>query len=253
MSSSLRRLEINSGRVLKGDTWLLRLDPAGAGYADAQLDDYGDLKRRDYLWRPGTTMDLRARFSHTSGELQGTAGFGFWNAPFGDPSISYPALPQATWYFYASSPSDLPFPERGAGRGWFVATIDAATLQAAAMAPLALPVVVFNNIGLLRRRIWPAVRDRLRISYHPLTASMTEWHHYRLDWRSNECRFHVDEVPIFETDSSPGGPLGFVCWIDNQYLVATPQGRLRWGTRPIRRSQWLEIADLNLRATADRF
>ena len=113
MGSSFRRLEINGGRVVGDAGCELSLNRSDTGYADAQLDDYGGLKRRDYPWRQATRMDLRAKFSHPEDELVGTAGFGFWNAPFGDPSARWPALPQASWFFFASQPSDLPFPETG--------------------------------------------------------------------------------------------------------------------------------------------
>jgi hypothetical protein len=196
-------------------------------------------------------MDLRARFSHPEGELVGTAGFGFWNAPFGDPTVRWPTLPQANWFFYASRPSDLPFPEVGPGRGWFVATLDAVTPWMTILAPLALPILALNNIQPLRQRTWPAIRRPLRISHAPIELSMVEWHHYQLEWRPGGCRFLADDVPILETDCSPRGPLGFVCWLDNQYLAATPQGRFRWGTLPIRQRQWLEIADLRLESVAD--
>lgn len=246
MRSFFRRLEINNGTVVGGAPWQLRLERSERGYSDAQLDDYGGLSRRDYLWRPGTSLRLRARFSHPSGRLLGTAGFGFWNAPFGDPTVRTPTLPQATWFFYASGASDLPFPEQGAGRGWFVGTIDAATPWAAILAPLALPVMALNNIPALRRRLWPGVRRRLNISFAPLSVTMVEWHNYHLEWRPDGCRFAVDDRPVFETSCSPGGPLGFVCWLDNQTMVATPQGRLRWGTQPVAQPQWLEVADLHL-------
>jgi hypothetical protein len=202
-------------------------------------------------------MQLRARFSHPADELVGTAGFGFWNAPFGDPTARLPTLPQATWFFFASRPSDLPFPEAGAGRGWFVGTLDAVTPWTAILAPLALPILAMNNIRPVRQRTWPAIRRRLSISHAPIGFSMVEWHYYQLDWRAGGCRFSVDDVLVLETSFSPGGPLGFVCWLDNQYLAATPRGRLRWGTLPVRQRQWLEITDLRLESTvaplADRF
>jgi hypothetical protein len=37
-----------------------------------------------------------------------------------------------------------------------------------------------------------------------------------------------------------------VAWIDNQYLIVTPQGRLGWGLLDAPGEQWLEIADLRL-------
>jgi len=38
----------------------------------------------------------------------------------------------------------------------------------------------------------------------------------------------------------------FVAWVDNQYLVLTPQGRLRWGLLETPAPQWLELAELSL-------
>ncbi len=37
---------------------------------------------------------------------------------------------------------------------------------------------------------------------------------------------------MLDTDRSPHGPLGFIAWIDNQYAIVTPQGRLGWGIVP---------------------
>ncbi|UCG25403.1 MAG: family 16 glycosylhydrolase [Chloroflexota bacterium] len=249
--SSLRRLEINGGRVVSDTSCKLLLNPTDAGYTDAQLDDYGGSKRRDYPWRPGTRLDLRARFSHPEDKMLGTAGFGFWNAPFGDPTIRRPALPQATWFFFASRPSDLPFPEAGPGRGWFAGTMDVATPWTCILAPLALPILAMNNVVSIRRRTWPAIRRRLKISYAPVGLSMVEWHQYQLEWQPDGCRFLVDDTLILQTDRGPSGPLGFVCWLDNQYLAATPKGRFRWGALPIGQQQWIEISSLRLESTIE--
>ena len=253
MTHSFRNLEINGGRVSQNTVWRLGLDPDRNGYADAQFDDYGGRKRSGYPWRPGTRMKLQARFSHPNGQLVGTTGFGFWNAPFGDPTVPRPALPQAIWFFYASEPSDLPFPEQGPGRGWFAGTMDASTGSAMLLAPLALPTVVLNNVQFLRRRIWPAVRRRLNISYRPVLCEMTEWHRYVIEWLHDGCRFWVDDLLLLETGRRPQGPLGFVCWLDNQYMIATPTGRLRWGTRQYSEAQWLEVKDLRLEKTIGGF
>ncbi|MCI0397860.1 MAG: hypothetical protein L0332_22115 [Chloroflexi bacterium] len=244
---SFRYLELNGGLVESGPPLRLVLPPVARGYANAQVDDYGGRKRRDYLWRPGATLQLAARFSHPAGELVGTAGFGFWNAPVGDPSVPWPALPQATWFFYASAPSDLPLVWPGPGRGWFAATIDATRPAALALMPLAPLLLLLNQFPALRQRIWPAVRHRLQISHALLEQDMTAWHSYRLDWRPDGCDFLVDGWPVLQAPYSPRGPLGFVCWIDNQYMVATPAGRLRWGVRPVEEEQWVEIGDFVLR------
>ncbi len=73
---------------------------------------------------------------------------------------------------------------------------------------------------------------------------MTEWHTYRLDWQSEGCTFIVDGESILRTSASPGGPMGFVCWLDNQYLVVTVRGRFRWGTMPTAEEQSLFIRNL---------
>lgn len=246
MDAHFRQLEINGGTVEPGWPKRLRLNPASPAYADAQIDDYGGSKRSDYAWQPGTSMSLQARFSHPNDELLGTAGFGFWNAPYGDPTVPWPTLPQATWFFYASKPTDLPLPLEGSGRGWFVSTIDAKSFQAFALAPFAPLVVLLNNIPSIRATIWPAVRRRLGISFRQLHLDITEWHSYRLDWGLGECHFWVDEQRIYQAGFSPSGPLGFVCWLDNQYLVATPTGRIRWGTLQLPHEEWLEIDRLNI-------
>lgn len=254
-----RRLELNGGEV-RGERpsaaapLQFYLPPTSQGYADAQIDDYGPQpgqrwqSRRHYPWRPGVRLTVQARFSHPAGVLLGTAGFGFWNAPFGDPTIPWPALPQAAWFFYGSPPNNLPLAERGPGRGWFAATLDVTTWRAKALAPLALPVLLLNQIGPLRRRLWPWVRQRLGIAFAPIlhSTTMTTWRTYRLDWLPQGCRFAVDGRLLLQTSHSPQGPLGFVCWLDNQYLILTPRGRFGWGTLKTAEPQWLELAQLSL-------
>lgn len=244
---SFRRLEINGGSVHGNGPWRLLLNPSTTGYANAQIDDYWGRKRSAYLWQPGTILQLRARFSHSGSSLPGTAGFGFWNAPFGDPTVPWPALPQAAWFFHASAPTDLPLPAEGPGRGWFAATIDASTSKALALAPISPFVALLNNLPQARRRIWPALRRVLKISHSPMDeAGMTRWREYRLEWHRNGCSFSVDEESVLEMAFSPRGPLGFVCWIDNQYLIATPAGKVRWGSLPVQGERWLEIDHLTL-------
>lgn len=247
MAMDLRRLEVNGGRVEDGPSWRFELPVTTSGYADAQIDDYGGRRRRRYPWCAGTYMDLRARFSHAAGRLVGTAGFGFWNAPFGDPTMPWPALPQVCWFFYASAPGLLPFAPSGAGRGWFAATMDATSFKALLTAPLAPLIIVLDQVSALRRVLWPWVRRRLAISHALLDAvELVDWHAYRLEWRANGCRFSIDEEVVLETPHTPKGPLGFVCWLDNQYLVATATGRFRWGTLAVADRQWLEVSELKV-------
>lgn len=252
--ADFRLLELHGGLVTAGSATICWLPPVAAGYADAQFDDYGlsglegvEYGRGRFRWGPGLSMSLKARFSHEADQLRGTAGFGFWNAPFGDPSVRWPALPQATWFFYASMPSDLPLALEGAGRGWFVATLDAGRGTAVSLIPLAPIILLLNRAPALRRRLWPLVRRRLGISFAPIPATMTTWHHYELSWLSSGCTFMVDGEIILHTAHSPRGPLGFVCWLDNQYMAVTVDGRFRWGVLSVPATQWLEVQDLAIR------
>ncbi len=245
---SFRHLEINGGQVNEKDGWRLFLTPMQQGYADAQIDDYGltAVSRRHLPYKPNIHLRLRARFSHPIGELQGTAGFGFWNIPFADPTIKRPALPQATWFFYGSTPTDLPLSPSGKGQGWFAATLDATTPSALSMIPFAPFVLLANQIAPIRKKLWPLVQHRLGIDYTQIERDLTQWHSYELIWKANSCQFIVDNNLIMDTDQSPRGPLGFVCWIDNQFMSVTPQGKMKWGILPIKEPQWLQISNLEI-------
>jgi hypothetical protein len=237
--------ELNGGRVETGVVCRFHLPAGASGYANAQIDDYSG--QAGFTWRPGAGLALRARFSHGVGALMGTAGFGFWNAPYGDPARRRLALPRAAWFFFGSAPNDLPFAPPP-GRGWFAATIDATTLAALALIPLAPAVLALNQAAAIRRRLWPAVRRRLGIDAAALAVDMREWHDYSLQWRPAGCRFTVDGRTVLDTPQAPRGALGFVCWLDNQYLVLTPRGRFRAGTLTTAEPQWMEVADLQLTA-----
>ncbi|NCC35092.1 MAG: glycosyl hydrolase family protein [Chloroflexia bacterium] len=73
---------------------------------------------------------------------------------------------------------------------------------------------------------------------------MTTWHTYTVEWGERTGRFLVDGQVILDEVPSPRGPMCFVAWVDNQYLVATPQGRLRWGLLDVPEAQWVEIDDI---------
>jgi hypothetical protein len=155
------------------------------------------------------------------------------------------------WFFYASPRNNLPLAPAGeSGSGWFVATIDAGAPRALLAAPLAPVVLLLNQFKPLLRRVWSLVRPVLRISYQRLSLAMDDWRLYELDWLAHGCFFRVDGAPVLQTPHSPRGPLGFVAWIDNQYLVATPSGRFRWGAEPSQRGQTLTLRKLRLERLA---
>ena len=226
--------------------------PANSGttYGDAQLDDY----HRDGVMRWNAPLRLRvlARFSHPAALLRGTAGFGFWNDPFGMTAIGNDRawwrrirLPQALWFFFASSPSNMALAADVPGCGWKAATIDAGRLAAKTLLPLAPLGMLACRAPVLYRHVWPLAQRVLKIDERLLPITMDEWHNYELDWERKGATFRIDGAVVFRTRFSPIGPLGFVAWIDNQTMVATPQGQIRSGLIATD-EQWLEIAALEV-------
>ncbi len=227
--------------------WRFQTGPTTAvAYSNAQIDDYHGLARSAYRWRPPLTLALRARFSHPVGALCGTAGFGLWNDPFMMSGSRRPALPRALWFFYASPPSNMALAHGVPGQGWKAAVIDAQRPLFYLLAPSA-------PIGLLLMRwrraydaLWPVAQAASGVAEAPLRATMTEWHCYRLSWESHLVRFWVDDTLVLVTRRAPRGPLGLVVWLDNQFMVATPQDDLRHGLLATAQTQWLEVTDLQI-------
>lgn len=224
----------------------------GRAYSDAQIDDY----HVDGVmgWRAPVQMTLRARFSHSQELLRGTAGFGFWNDPFGMTKGARPVagmpnvrLPQAAWFFFASPPSEMPLARGVAGHGWKAATIDASRLLAKTLLPVAPLGMLACQLPWGYRHLWPLAQRVLKIDEARLSVSMDAWHDYRLAWEADEVRFFVDGVELLRSRYSPRGPLGFVAWIDNQYMIATPQGRIGSGVVSSD-EQWLEITSLEVKS-----
>lgn len=238
--------------VVDGTTRLQLGASHGQHYSDAQLDDYhqdGVLR-----WRPPVQMTLRARFSDGQAMLKGTAGFGFWNDPFemtrlGQKARAFPRFrfPQALWFFFASPPSDMPLAKGVPGMGWKAATIDASRLVAKALLPLAPLGMIACRWNRCYQRLWPIAQRVLKIDEMILPTNMEEMHEYRLEWENQRVSFYIDGVELFHSKYAPQGPLGFVAWIDNQFMVATPRGQIQNGIMATD-DQWLEIASLDIRA-----
>lgn len=210
-------------------------------YSNAQIDDYQGLPRRHFLWRPPMRMEVRARFSHPQGELRGTAGFGLWNDPFlMTRGGRLPTLPRALWFFYASPPSNMKLDVETPGHGWKVATIDALRPVSLLLGLVGLPAVVLMNVRPLYRALWPPIQRAINVGEAALDVPMTEWHTYVMEWGRDRTRFSVDGRAMLEAPS-PRGPLGFVMWFDNQYMVATPWGRVGWGVLDAPGRQWMEV------------
>jgi hypothetical protein len=238
------RWPIGAGRLVITEDGLRLVVPRTTqrGYSNAQIDDYAHLPRDRYPWRPPLRLTVRARFSDS---LQGTAGVGFWNHPFA-PNTGIGALPEAIWFFRSSPPNDLPIARDVPGHGFKAATIDATHRRAERWIPLAPAVILLNQWPRLRRRIWSLVQRDLGIAESTIDESPEDWHEYVLEWRTKGARWLIDDRLVHESDRSPQGPLGFVAWIDNQYAIARPTGRIGWGLLDVIDSQWLDLAAVRI-------
>jgi hypothetical protein len=133
-----------------------------------------------------------------------------------------------------------------AGSGWKAATIDALRPSAPlllAAAPLAVPLM---NLPGGFARLWPYFQRICRIHEQAIDSAIDTWHTYTLEWRARRARFLVDGQPVLDAPTAPAGPLGLVLWLDNQYLVAQPWGRLRHGLLDAPGRQYLEIASIEV-------
>jgi hypothetical protein len=235
--------EISSGH------WRLNIPAGSAGeYRLAQFDDYRDLKRSDFPWKPPIRVQLQARCSAL--DLPGTWGFGLWNDPFslnlglGGGVRKFPALPQAAWFFFASPPNYLSLRDDLPAVGALVATFSSRKVSPLSLglgAPF-LPTLVLRPAARLFRRL---ARSFIKQSAVHLEHDPTQWHDYEMNWRKGKTTLSVDGQSALETPVSPRGPLGLVVWIDNQYAALPPDGKLGWGTLE-NEDSWIEVRDLEI-------
>ncbi|MDH5506341.1 MAG: hypothetical protein OEZ02_03905 [Anaerolineae bacterium] len=250
MGNLFKTTTAGGGQVtsLGNGAWRLGI-PAGkeGSYRLAQLDDYARLRRARFPWRAPVSMRLQAR---ASGEdIGGTWGFGVWNDPFSF-SLGFsgaarrlPALPNTAWFFNAAAPNYLSLRDDRPAQGFLAASFLAPRLPAALLAPAAplLPLLAWPPAARALRRMGRAVVQQDAAA---LSLSAVEWHSYALTWTAKRVIFEVDAQRVFETTTAPGGALGFVVWIDNQYAALPPDGRMAYGTLPTREPAWIEIKDI---------
>lgn len=259
LSAHWRQTLAGAGRLtLADDALRLELPSALARrYSNAQIDDYSGKRASLYPWRPPLRLRVRARASHaaqpfgsdaTEGEqrwLRGTAGFGFWNAPLTLAGGGL-RLPDALWFFAASQPSHMALTADGQPYGWKAQVVHARRPGALLAAP---PLAVSALWARLSGDEHPAERWMERMTgateatLDATIADLRQWRAYEIEWLPHRARFLVDGREVLVALDPPGGPLGFVAWIDNQYAIATPRGELRFGALDCA-PQWLELSAL---------
>ena len=216
------------------------------GYANAQIDDYRIDRRNRFRWRANVQLRLRARFSCTANEMTGTAGFGFWNAPVGIGIRSIPSAPAAAWFFFAGPNSDIAAAKGVPGSGWKASSIDTRNRFFALLLPTAPVAIPLMRIKAAYNRLWPVAQRAMRVNEKILASSIDEWHEYAITWTGDSLRYEIDGDIVQVCNDPPQGSMGFVAWIDNQYMVATPQGRFRQGIVPVVSARSLEISSLSM-------
>lgn len=210
--------------------------------SDAELDDHRTVPRHRLPWQPPLRMTVRARFSHPSGNLMGTAGFGFWNDPF-DWVGNVQVPPNALWFFYASPQSDMAFDPRSRGNGWKAATLNGGRADKATMA---LGNFIFQLPG-MSGLVFRIAQTRIHAHEHVLDGvDLTVWHEYRIDWQPAIARFFVDAVEVLSAANPPVEPLGFVAWLDNNVAVMGPGREFAFARMAIPQRQWLELSRVSL-------
>jgi hypothetical protein len=240
------------GAVIHFETgeWRLEIPPGPNGrYRLAQLDDYTRMPRRNFLWNPPFRLTLSARVSSSC--ISGTWGFGLWNDPFslslglGGGTRRIPTLPNAAWFFFASSPNYLSLRDDLPAQGFLAQTFQSPSIPS--------PILALGSIGFpLLTWPWMARKFRALLSLiikedsWNLQNDVAQWHAYTLEWDLDQVSFRVDGDSVFETRISPGGCLGLVVWIDNQYASFPPSGRFSYGSLSTHESAWLEIKSISI-------
>ena len=227
---------VNGGRMEQdGDVYRLSIPPTSdAAYADAQLDDY-DAQLRTFINEPPITLRVRARFS--SNQLKGTAGFGFWNAPFGQEGQVL-ASPNNLWFFHGSPESDMRVVRSAPGHGF-----KAAMLNAPQMPTRTMWSRVANKLlaqPMLARVAMRAAQAILNAQEAMLSLDMTAWHDYELDWQPKLAIFKIAGREVLRTPKPSRSKLGFVAWIDNYKAIAA-NGQYAFGYVACPHEQWLEL------------
>jgi hypothetical protein len=255
MTSGNHALSISKSPTARVDkigegSWHLEI-PANpkSGYRLAQLDDHRSVHRHNFPWQPPLKLKLQARVS--AQELPGTWGFGLWNDPFSfllsynKVAARFPTLPDAAWFFYASTQNYLSFRDDLPASGFLTATFSSKKIPSVILA-LASPILALTLIPRTAQAIRKLIRRVVHQDASLIHTDVTEWHEYTMEWDAGQVKFCLDGEVILQTGITPSGPLSLVIWVDNQYAALPPHGRVRYGTLPNPEPAWMEIRDLSL-------
>ena len=226
--------------------------PAGPGgqYRLAQLDDYGLLPRNAFQWHPPVHLELRAKASARN--IPGTWGFGLWNDPFslslglGGGTRRFPSLPNAMWFFFASSQNHLSIYDDLPANGQLAASFSSPSIPSALLA-FGSPLVPLMALPATARWLRRIARRWITQDSTQLGVNVIDWHHYKLTWNHDGISFELDGTNVMRSKVTPRGPLGFLVWIDNQFAALPPNGKFSYGTLENDEPAWIEIMDLQMK------
>ncbi len=245
----LKVFEVNGGRVEQdAQRYRLCIPPTtDRVYADAQLDDYAHPTQTFAAQFANTApqhLKLRARFSHA--RMRGTAGFGFWNHPFGQRGEVL-APPCNVWFMHSSPESNLQTKRGFVGHGFKAAMLDSSGAIPSSVMQQSWITRLANRIGEIVLRA-PAIakiamrtaQTLVRASEAQLSLDMSEWHSYEIHWQRNAAEFFVDGACVLCAPHAPDLALGFVAWVDNYFAIAA-DGAYKFGYVACEHEQWMEI------------
>ncbi len=234
--------QLGAGQVSSEDTHLRLSIPLATAdhYHDAQITDYIP-QQLNFRHTPPLKFSVTAR---AEGDIQGTAGFGFWNHMYVPGERGF-RIPQAVWFFFGSPPNNMSLAKGGSGHGWKAATFDAQSWQFYGLLPLAPIGFLLMRNRTLYDALWGIGQSAIGVSEATLEPSLLDdFHTYTIDWQPNGATFAVDGTTVLQTDSVPTKPLGFIAWVDNQYAIVTPQGNFGWGLLDVPQEQSLILRDI---------
>ena len=232
-------------KTLAADAWHLSIPAGKSGiYRVSQIDDYAELRRKDFLWQKPFRITLQSRVSDQN--IPGTWGFGFWNDPFSfnlgikGSGQRLPVLPDAAWFFFASPENHLSLEDQKPGQGMLASVYSGCKISPLLLYPagIFLPLAFIPTAGRLARKTLSRF-----INYDAVQADidLKSWHSYTINFSQENLEFFIDEKLYLKTNCQPCRKMGFLIWIDNQYASFDPQGKIKFGTLASSREHWLEV------------